>query len=591
MVGQPAHAEQRLQSEQRPQQWQVSGAEAYPPAEERLVKYAAGAQIHMGEHIFCCQSVLGRGSYGEVWRAQVLQGPAGLSQVALKEVALKEVACGSQSELQQAIFEVQVLLALERAADAISKHALRVPRCICYKVGPCNSGWKVRTAMTVVPGESLDFFVCRAPPLGRTRKEAVSRGCALAEKLIRDVSPMLQLLQPIAWHRDVNSHNVLIDGAPEDASVEELSRTASFWLIDFGLAVDSQSWVTSTGKWRSEYIGGDSRYWPLSSWIMHLYGPEGLDDRPMLCDQYQNRLDVHGLAITALELLCSVAQGGEAAQDSSDPWTELLQAWNRYHHSVYQWWSEIYRVFSVGGDIAPVQAKLVDEQVVQQLVVLLSNIRCGLRRCSEQHGGVHAREGVLLSTLADMLDEGLAFNLGDVDKRFGQDVDTSEAEHEDLATASWTPVVLPTMVPVPVSPTGAQQAAVTACEPIAEQLNGVSAHSVEDPLPRTGAGPLPAARAPDGMGEAVNSTLPSSAEVRERRSRCQADFTAKLKQLEACGQQHLKLQRTLWHLEESLTRLSNESLARAKEEVARLALQVTLNSDGQDQVHADTAAQ
>ena len=38
---------------------------------------------------------------------------------------------------------------------------------------------------------------------------------------------------------------------------------------------------------RTEYIGGDSRYWPPSSWIMHLVGPEGFDHRPDLCDQYQ----------------------------------------------------------------------------------------------------------------------------------------------------------------------------------------------------------------------------------------------------------------------------------------------------------------
>lgn len=38
---------------------------------------------------------------------------------------------------------------------------------------------------------------------------------------------------------------------------------------------------------RTEYIGGDSRYWPPSSWIMHLVGPEGFDRRPDLCEQYQ----------------------------------------------------------------------------------------------------------------------------------------------------------------------------------------------------------------------------------------------------------------------------------------------------------------
>ncbi len=43
--------------------------------------------------------------------------------------------------------------------------------------------------------------------------------------------------------QDVNSHNILIDGAPEHADEAYLAQNASFWLIDFGLAVDSQSWV------------------------------------------------------------------------------------------------------------------------------------------------------------------------------------------------------------------------------------------------------------------------------------------------------------------------------------------------------------
>lgn len=49
--------------------------------------------------------------------------------------------------------------------------------------------------------------------------------------------------------QDVNSHNILVDGAQHDSP--ELCESASFWLIDFGLAVDSQSWVSETGKWRT----------------------------------------------------------------------------------------------------------------------------------------------------------------------------------------------------------------------------------------------------------------------------------------------------------------------------------------------------
>ena len=53
---------------------------------------------------------------------------------------------------------------------------------------------------------------------------------------------LLQQSGPTHW-QDVNSHNILIDGAPEHADETYLAQNASFWLIDFGLAVDSQSWV------------------------------------------------------------------------------------------------------------------------------------------------------------------------------------------------------------------------------------------------------------------------------------------------------------------------------------------------------------
>mmetsp|Transcript_71771 Transcript_71771/g.126711 ORF Transcript_71771/g.126711 Transcript_71771/m.126711 type:complete len:682 (+) Transcript_71771:99-2144(+) len=373
--------------------------------------YGKGVEVSMSEYRFRCSQVLGRGSYGEVWRAQVVSGPTGL-----QEVALKEVGCRNQSELQQAIFEVQVLLALERAA---APRSLRVPRCICYKVETSSNGWKVRTAMTVVPGESLDHFVRRAPPPGRTRLKAVQCGSALAAKLLMDIGPSLQILGPIAWHRDVNSHNILVDGVSDevdDASVEE---RAVFWLIDFGLAVDSQSWVSESGKWRTEYIGGDSRYWPPSSWIMHLLGPEGFDSRPDLCEQYQRRLDVHGLGITAVELLCSVALACPPGEEELGPWAALFESWQSYRDKVWTWWAAVYQVFSAGGDLAPVQAKLVRDRIVDQLLVLLADMRSCLRACAIS---LPKREGMLLNMIADMLDEGKSFELSEIQEVLGGQV-------------------------------------------------------------------------------------------------------------------------------------------------------------------------
>lgn len=372
--------------------------------------YGPGVEVQIGEHSFRCLRVLGRGSYGEVWSAQVLSSPGGLG-----EVALKEVSCKSQSELQQAIFEVQVLLALERAA--YHSASLRVPRCMCYTVDPSDNGWKVRTAMTVVPGESLDYFIRRKPVPEWTMMMGVKRGLILVAKLLKDVGPSLQLLGPIAWHRDVNSHNILVDEAPDDIDEASLAQRAGFWLIDFGLAVDSQSWVSENGKWRSEYIGGDSRYWPPSSWIMHLMGPEGFTNRPDLCEQYQQRLDIHGLGVTALELLCSVAlRGSPASEEQLGPWSPVLAAWTRYRDEVWRWWAAVYEVFSLGGDLAPVQAQLMDENIIDQLLEMVAQIRHALRSCAEK---AEKHEALLLRMIADMLDEGKSFDLADIPRLLG----------------------------------------------------------------------------------------------------------------------------------------------------------------------------
>eukprot|EP00928_Gymnodinium_smaydae_P037603 TRINITY_DN26071_c0_g1_i2.p1 TRINITY_DN26071_c0_g1~~TRINITY_DN26071_c0_g1_i2.p1 ORF type:complete len:787 (+),score=110.67 TRINITY_DN26071_c0_g1_i2:177-2363(+) len=390
-------------------------------------KCGAGMDVRIGDHSFRCQDVLGRGSYSVVWRAKPL-GP--LPDVAYSEqpdVALKEVHCSSQATLLQAVFEVQVLLALERGAREDEAPPPRVPRCICYSVEPSRdamgdaNGWTVHTAMTIVPGESLDVFFRRPlalVPSGVSLEHAATaacrRGCKLVERLLADVSPVLRLLEPIAWHRDVNAHNILIDGHLEEHTGNIIAETASFWLIDFGLAVDSETWSHHDGKWRTAHIGGDSRYWPTSSWIMHLFGPEGLDDKPEMREQYQGRLDIHGLGVTALEMLCTAIVSFEGAEKALDPagcWAGLCLAWQDYWQHVWHWWSLVYSVFLEGGDIAPVQAQLLEEGIIERLGSLLDGLRSSCRVCAadaEQAGD--ACGGRVLRLVADMIDENSDFS-------------------------------------------------------------------------------------------------------------------------------------------------------------------------------------
>lgn len=419
-----------------------------------------GIEIRMGDHRLRCVHVLGSGSYSVVWRAEVLnsrdyaypEGRApGSRMVGEREVALKDVLCRSEAVLRQSLFEVQLLLALERrvlltnANGHSVRYPLRLPRCFAYKVALCDDGWRVRTAMTRLPGEQLDDWLRRAAiavtedlqrPLGpgerrRSWTSQLRRGCKMAEALVRQIGPTLQSLAPLAWHRDVNSHNVLVstsheaDGPMAYAgsagqllcdSPEDSGYGATYWLIDLGLAVDAQSWVSPEGNmqdgaWRVTDIGGDCRYWPASSWMVHLYGADYLVGREDFCRQYQWRLDSFGLGITAVELLCSTAlaarlagappeEGGASLNDAR--WARVLDAWQKYYDRAGTWWEQIYAVFSCGGDFRPVHAWLSEEQVADQVVELMGDLREGLRECMACSDQRTAR---VLYVLAELIDE------------------------------------------------------------------------------------------------------------------------------------------------------------------------------------------
>merc|ERR1719421_1271729 len=106
--------------------------------------------------------------------------------------------------------------------------------------------------MTCLPGETLDSWLQRKPvapqePEAKNRGQPFQRGCALAARLLAQVGPTLHKLSKMAYHRDVNSHNIMIsdcqNGIPgRDGSTEDVANV-TFGLIDFGLAVDAEAWV------------------------------------------------------------------------------------------------------------------------------------------------------------------------------------------------------------------------------------------------------------------------------------------------------------------------------------------------------------
>lgn len=369
-----------------------------PPLAQGPSTLVPGTELQVGFMRLRCEEMLGSGSYSTVWLANVVSQSQRQEQQPVKSVALKDVFCRGEAALQQSLFEVQLLMAVERRMNRSKEPhpPPRLPRCLTYQVDPSDEGWSVRMALTRLKGEQLDGWLQRSceisddSMLQRPWKDQLKGGCVLARHLLEQLGPTLQNLAPLAWHRDVNSHNVLIcNEASEDGTLhakgEELK--ASFWLCDLGLAVDSQSWTSEESLWRTTDIGGDCRYWPASCWMVHCFGADYLEERPNLCRQYQSRLDIHALGITAIEILCTGAlalrTAGAPAGDAAACWSELLDAWKEYHETVSDWWQAIYSVFSCGGDFRPVHAWLVEIGAPDKILGLVGAMRKALNACAD----------------------------------------------------------------------------------------------------------------------------------------------------------------------------------------------------------------
>jgi len=416
-------------------------------------KYSPGAEVAIGAYRFRCSRILGRGSFSEVWSSEVVGGPEHQHQ----EVALKDITCQSQADLQQALLEAALLERFQGAATAPPGRppAMRVPRYVAHRVDrrPGSGSWRVRMAMARLPGESLDSYLQRPPPVGQDGPASVRRGCALAAQLLRQLGPTLAQVSAHAWHRDVNSHNILVSDALDGGRLracgdaEEAGQRASFWLIDFGLAVDSATWPAA---WPSADVAGDCRYWPPSSFLMSLYGPDETAAHRGFCNQYKTRLDITGLGLAALEILCSTALASSytwGADGLRGSWRRLFQAWERYREDVTRWHTMIFHVFSTGGDVNPLYQKLGQERVVDKMAGHMAKMRSLLHACTMRTEDVQVRS--LLNVLAEMIDEQSSLGL--------------EQAVEALDPNRFQPIRALSFVPVPPQAAGAKGQLAPAC--------------------------------------------------------------------------------------------------------------------------------
>jgi serine/threonine protein kinase len=280
---------------------------------------------------FTLQKELGKGSFGVVY--------AGTDDNSDEPVAIKDIKCRSEKELDQAKFEFDVMKKLQdKLATTSPRRAQSVNKLHCPKffatqsimLGP--SQWKVLGAMERVTGEPLDGWEAK-----KKGTLAFDDSCTLAGIMLEQLVPTFDRVSEIAFHRDVNAHNILINVDNDDIS------TANFTLIDFGLAVDAREWIN--GKWKTHDIGGDCRYWPASAWMQFIYGYKYLEKMKSHSHHYIKMLDIYSLALNAIQLIVDTMDPNSAPAAAA-----LGPAWARYWDHSTHFWKQVYAVFSKGGD-------------------------------------------------------------------------------------------------------------------------------------------------------------------------------------------------------------------------------------------------
>jgi len=288
--------------------------------------------------------------------------------------------------------------------------------------------------MTRVHGEPLDIFLeqrrkfhessvegggtgalgwCGPQPLSRQFDEA----CFFARELLVQLAPGFEHISSVTLHRDVNSHNILIDGANDPTMPLSQTTPPRFGLVDFGLAVDAMCWCNEEGAspsiarpsrigqdgsstWHYLDVGGDCRYWPLAAWVQFLAGWREIALCPSLCFEYQMRLDLHALGITALQLLsellplppevingvrsAEILEGaleiGDNVWDDAPPELLVLRiVWERYWARVSPLHARLISTFHSGGDWDALKVDCIQNAVHDKIAEDLRMLRASIR--------------------------------------------------------------------------------------------------------------------------------------------------------------------------------------------------------------------
>jgi len=366
----------------------LSNASQAPPD-----KLAIGVMTQIGDHVYKIIELLGTGSFGTVWGASQVDGEC--------DVAIKEVFCRSHSQLICVRNEAKLLQQITERNKDVGCPLSQVPSLIADATQVLGEkSWCVRLVMTRVPGVQLSKFVekfqkdriasNRAASHVANPLQQFKEACHFARELTLQLAHIFEFLSPLVYHRDINTHNILVAG---DVS------NPRFGLVDFGLAVNAERWrgQMSSSSWHLVDIGGDARYWPMSAWLQFECGWHKVAKYPSLTREYQTHLDLHALGITIVQILLDMcpASGNNSNLDVG-VCHELAQkvlavrlAWTRYWDDVSKYWAILIDVFRNNGDQNALKKFCIAEQVHNVVGADLASLRRAINEVAGTSSHVH----------------------------------------------------------------------------------------------------------------------------------------------------------------------------------------------------------
>eukprot|EP00419_Tripos_fusus_P053996 CAMPEP_0172800968 /NCGR_PEP_ID=MMETSP1075-20121228/2891_1 /TAXON_ID=2916 /ORGANISM="Ceratium fusus, Strain PA161109" /LENGTH=1188 /DNA_ID=CAMNT_0013638941 /DNA_START=73 /DNA_END=3640 /DNA_ORIENTATION=+ len=396
------------------QRW---GDDEVMPEQSIRTCVGGGDEVEIGNYRFELHEVIGRGAFGVVWRGTQIQNQALEQQdgpypedYIVDDVAVKVVTAKDDPGFQAAVFEAELLQILSVSSRSSGKRLGHVPWYFAHRAARSSSSSSYGTvclAMSIAPGGALDKWLYGISdeehktvdvldlidghlPGGQQGSWTLANATTIVRELIFQLCGVFGALQPLAYHRDVSSHNVLVDFADGP----------DFTLIDFGLSVHSGTW---SQEWCNSNLAGDPRYWTPSAWMAFAFGFKCVATHPNtgFQQQYLTRMDHFSLGVLGLETLFALWDRHEGYEEDKCPGLlEVRKAWVKY-------WVLVIRMFQMfhmqGAHEVRTFLSQSQEEGVASLMEYLRDLRKALRYAALQPANGFCT--ALLLVLADLIDE------------------------------------------------------------------------------------------------------------------------------------------------------------------------------------------